>query len=196
MQKIIPQDAILIPENADKVFSGQIFDVYQWPQKMFDSSTQTFEMLKRPDTVQTLGVKEGKLVMIKDEQPGRPAQVFPPRGRVDSEDANWLNAAKREMREETGMTFKNWRLIEVLQPAAKIEWFVATFLATDFITQHEQQLDNGEKIEFWLESVEKIRELSLNGTYVSYLRPLFSKVSNLQELLALPEFSGKQIEQS
>ncbi|HSW79903.1 MAG TPA: NUDIX domain-containing protein [Candidatus Saccharimonadales bacterium] len=194
MQKIIPYDSILIPENAAKVFSGQIFDVFQWPQKMFDGSMQTFEMLRRSDTIQTIGVKDDKVVLIKDEQPGRPAQIFPPRGRVDAEDKDWLDAAKREMREETGMTFGQWRLVEVIQPAAKIEWFVATFLATDFVDQEEQQLDGGEKIEVWLESVEKIRELTLNGTYVSYLRPFFTKVNNLDELLSLTEYTGNHID--
>ncbi len=194
MQKILPKDAILIPDNASRVFSGQIFDVFQWQQKLFDGSSATFEMLKRADTVQTIAIKDGKIVLIRDEQPGRPAQIFPPRGRVDSEDPSWLEAAKREMREETGMTFKNWRLIEVIQPAAKIEWFVATFLATDFEAQIKQQLDNGEKIDLWLESVEEIRELTLNGTYVSYMRPLFSRINNLDDLLTWPDFTGKEVD--
>ncbi len=36
-----------IPPNAKRVFKGIIFDVYQWQQKMFDGSKETFEMLKR-----------------------------------------------------------------------------------------------------------------------------------------------------
>lgn len=194
MKKLVPKDAILLPENATCVFTGEIFDVYQWPQRIFDGSTETFEMLRRFDTIQVIAVKDGKLVLIKDEQPGRPAQVFPPRGRVDSDDASWLEAAKREMLEETGMTFQNWRLVEVIQPAAKIEWFVATFVATDFLKQDQQKLDGGERITVWLETVEKIRELTLDGTYVSYLRPFFSRVHSLQDVLALPEFAGREVD--
>ncbi len=36
-----------------------------------------------------------------------------PGGRVDAEDESELEAAKRELREETGLVFKNWKLVEV-----------------------------------------------------------------------------------
>lgn len=51
MKKVIPDNAVLVPDAAQHVFEGMIFDVYQWPQKLFDGSEHTFEMLKRPDTV-------------------------------------------------------------------------------------------------------------------------------------------------
>jgi len=194
MKKVIPVDAILIPDEGKCVFRGVIYEAYQWSQKMFDGSSETFEMLKRPDTVQIIAVKDNKLVIIKDQQPGRPAQIFPPRGRVDTSDSSWLAAAKRELKEETGMVFRTWRMIEVTQPAAKIEWFVATFLATDLTGQNEQELDAGERINVWLETIEQARELSLNGTYVSYLRPFFARISSMQELLALPEFKGREVD--
>lgn len=38
-----------IPPNAQRVFSGKIFDVYQWPQPLFDGSIATFEVAKRLD---------------------------------------------------------------------------------------------------------------------------------------------------
>ena len=31
-----------LPEQAKKVFDGEIFDVYQWDQEMYDGSTETF----------------------------------------------------------------------------------------------------------------------------------------------------------
>jgi ADP-ribose pyrophosphatase YjhB (NUDIX family) len=194
MKKVLPVGAVLIPDDAKVVFSGILFDVYQWNQKQYDGSHKIFEMLKREDTIQVVAVKDDKLVLIKDQQPGRPAQIYPPRGRVDKSDASWLDAAKREMKEETGMTFKNWRLVEVAQPAAKIEWFVVTYVATDFEAQKEQHLDVGEQIDIWLETAEKVRELTLGGDYVSYLRPFFARITDLQSLLALPEFSGQIID--
>lgn len=195
MKKLIPPDAVLIPDQAQRVFRGQIFDVYQWPQTMFDGSTQQFEMLKRADTIEIIAIKDDKLVLIRDEQPGRPAQIFPPRGRVDPEDASWLETAKRELREETGLTFRNWRLLEVTQPAAKIEWFVAVFLATDLLEAVAPQLDvGGERITVRLETVEAVRELTMKGTYVSYLKPFFSQVRSLTDILALPEFTGREVD--
>jgi hypothetical protein len=69
MRKTLPSNAALIPDNASLAFKGQIFDVYQWPQIMFDGSTKTFEMLKRPDTVQIILVRDNKILLVEDEQP-------------------------------------------------------------------------------------------------------------------------------
>jgi len=112
MQKIVPNDAILIPDNASRVFEGDLFDVYQWPQTMFDGTTKTFEMLRRPDTVYAIVVDEqDRIAIIEDEQPGRSALLGLPGGRVDYDDATFEIAAQREVREEIGVTCSTWKLL-------------------------------------------------------------------------------------
>lgn len=194
MKKTISHSAILIPDKATCVFKGQIFDIYQWPQKMFDGSTRTFEMLRRPDTVQIIAIQDGKLVVIEDQQPGRPLQIHLPGGRADK-DASWLEAAQRELKEETGLVFKTWRQLTAEQPAAKIEWFTPIFLATDLIAQGSQQTDaDGEKIKVKLQSFDQVRAMALAGTepMMSYLAPFFARVSSFQDLLKLPVFQGQE----
>ena len=46
-----PKSSQPIPENAKKVFTGQVFDVYQWEQEMFDGSKATFECKSLNDAV-------------------------------------------------------------------------------------------------------------------------------------------------
>src|SRR5258708_6669738 len=121
MRNIIPKTARLLPPQAKRVFKGVIFDVYQWPQKMFNGSFETFEMLKRPDTIQVIAVKDDKIVVLEEEQPDRGPFFGLPGGRNDHEDESELEAAKREVREETGFTFKTWKLLDVKQPHAKID---------------------------------------------------------------------------
>jgi len=75
MKKIVPINAVLIPDSAERVFEGKIYDVYQWPQRLYDGSTATFEMLRRPDTVQTIGVVGDKIIVLNDEQPNRGARL-------------------------------------------------------------------------------------------------------------------------
>jgi hypothetical protein len=59
-----------IPKKARRVFKGVIFDVYHWPQKMFDNSTVTFEMLKRADTLQVIAITpDKKILLLKEQQP-------------------------------------------------------------------------------------------------------------------------------
>ncbi|HEX5744244.1 MAG TPA: hypothetical protein VFX84_02225, partial [Candidatus Saccharimonadales bacterium] len=69
MKKVIPQDSVLVPDGAELAFKGMIFDVYQWPQKLFDGSEHRFEMLKRPDTANVICVVDDKILVLDDEQP-------------------------------------------------------------------------------------------------------------------------------
>lgn len=144
----LPPKANVIPDNAKAVFVGEIFTVYQWQQEMFDGSFETFEMLKRPDTVVVIAIDEGKIVTLNEEQPGGTKRKnILPKGRVDPTDMSILEAAQRELREETGMEFSDWRLLQINQPHSKIEWFVYTFVAQKKIAQHHPSVDPGEKIE-------------------------------------------------
>ena len=38
----LPKNARLVPKNAKKVFTGEIFDIYQWQQEMYDGSLSIF----------------------------------------------------------------------------------------------------------------------------------------------------------
>lgn len=197
MQKILPPSAILVPDNAERVFKGAIFDAYQWPQKMFDDRTATFEMLKRPDTVQILLVRDGQILLVNDEQPGRSTRLHVPGGRADEEDVSWVEAAQRELREETGMVCKNWRLVDVGQPLIKIEWFTPLFLASDITAELPQQLDpGGEKITFQWLGFDEVRALILSGDEptLAYLLSLFSRVKTIEQLMALPVYEGQAVD--
>lgn len=89
MKKVIPNGSVLIPDNAVRAFQGMIFDVYQWPQKLYDGSEFTFEMLKRTDTVSVIGLVDGgKILVIDDEQPHLGSRRSFPGGRVDPSDAS------------------------------------------------------------------------------------------------------------
>lgn len=215
MRKFVPKNAKLIPEEAEKVFQGKIYAVYQWPQEMFDGSFETFEMLRRPDTVKILpivtaeearelgfgaGVNgeddtdpgaaetgEPRLIVTKQEQPRKDCFYDYPGGRMDEGDADELAAAKRELREETGLSFRNWKLIKVEQPFNKIDWLVYTFLATGLEGRGEQNLDAGEKIEVEAMTFDEVKRL-IESEDARYMR--FKELSErvrLEEVMDLPE---------
>ncbi len=146
MRTYTPADMRSIPAAAKKVFTGQIFDVYQWPQTMFDGASATFEMIKRPDTIEVLCLVADKLVILYQQQPGTNYYYDLPSGRHDVESESELDAAKREVLEETGRSFARWHLIECKQPDPKIDRLIYTFVAWDQISQQAPHLDNGEKI--------------------------------------------------
>jgi ADP-ribose pyrophosphatase YjhB (NUDIX family) len=195
MKKLVPNDAILMPDQAKKVFTGEIFDVYQWPQPLFDGSSATFEMLRRPDTVLMICIKGDKIIFIREQQPSRPEYVRLPGGRVDPGE-EWDTAVKRECKEELGLEFGSWRLVQVCQPVAKIEWFVATYLATDCTFEGEMSHDPGEKISLVPMSFAEAKEhvASTTDPLNDYTRTLFDSVETFEELKALPAFTGQTID--
>lgn len=146
-----------IPKQAKRVYKGEIFEAYQWPQKMFDGSTETFEMIKRPDTVQIIPTIADKILMAKEEQPTQKRTFSFLGGRVDEgEDA--MTAAKRELLEETGMVAKKWTLLKTEMPVTKMDWTVYYFIANDCVKITEPNLDPGEKIKTFKVSFEKMVE--------------------------------------
>lgn len=184
-----------MPDEAKCVFKGQIFDVYQWPQKMFDGSVRTFEALRRPDTVQIIAVKEGKIVMTRDRQPHKGERLGVPGGRVDEEDGDWRTAAQRELLEETGLQFRQWRLVYVTQPQPKIEWFGVVFVAWDLASEQPAVLDaGGEEISVLALDFDSVKSRVMNDEILGFLRPVFSKVQVLEDLLALPAYSGTEVD--
>lgn len=189
MRTVVPHKARLVPQDAERVFKGIIFDVYHWQQPQFDGTTATFEMLKRPDTVKVIAIKGDKIVAVMDEQPGRKAHLTLPGGRHDVESETELECAKRELLEETGMSFKNWRLIDAVQPLHKIEHVVYTFLATDFVTQVPPKPDaGGERIEVKELSFNDAKNVGEDGPTRYWPVDIFKRAGTLQDLCNLPEF--------
>jgi ADP-ribose pyrophosphatase len=195
MKKIIPTDSVLVPDQAVRAFQGMIFDTYQWPQKLFDGSEHRFEMLKRPDTVSIICIVEDKILVIDDEQPHLGSRQSFPGGRVDAEDGSVETAAQREILEETGYSFKNWRLLKVSQPYRKMEWFVYIFLAWDVAAQQQPVLDAGEKITVNQLNFEEVKELVLQHKgYLGESSDIFAAAETLDRLVALPEFVGQEVD--
>lgn len=141
-----PKSKQPIPEFAKKVFSGKIFDVYQWEQELFDGSKAVFEKLKRSDTVVVFPVlPDGKIILTEQEQPGKEPFIGATGGRVD-EGENVLDAAKRELLEESGYAADRFILWDAQQPFSKIDWAVYTFIAKGIKKVSGPHLDAGEKI--------------------------------------------------
>jgi len=195
MKKIVPADAILIPDSAECVYQGRIFGVYQWQQELYDGTQATFEMLKRPDTTNVICVDGEKVIIINDEQPNRASLKTFPGGRVDPEDIDILSSAQREVREEIGYRFQNWRLLQVAQPVRKIEWFTYLWLAWDVTDQQEPHHDAGEKISLEVVSFDQLKQLVTSRTgYLGEVLPLFESLESLADLQAFPEYQGQEVD--
>lgn len=197
MRSVFPHDARLVPQQAECVFKGVIHEVYQWQQKMYDGSYSTYEMLKRHDTVKVIAIVDEKIVVLEQSQPDSPKVFFDtPGGRHDHEEENELEASKRELLEETGLTFATWKLVDCFQPVEKIEQFVYIFVATDLISHGSQQLDNGEKITVHELSYEKTLEICQQSNARYMPKDILTKVGSCDGLKKLKEFSAKEAQKA
>ncbi|MEK7113454.1 MAG: NUDIX hydrolase [Patescibacteria group bacterium] len=147
MQIQRPKSKQPIPENARKVFEGKIFDVYQWEQEIYDGTKKTFEKVQRLDTVVVFPVlPDGKIFLLEEKQPGCEPFWATVAGKVErGEDV--LEAAKRELLEESGYEAGRLELWKAEQLIRKVDWAIYVFIAKDLKKVSEMNLDGGEQIE-------------------------------------------------
>jgi 8-oxo-dGTP pyrophosphatase MutT (NUDIX family) len=160
-----PKPIRSIPTNAKEVYKGKIFTLYQWQQEMFDGSTSTFEMLKRPDTVMIIPVTEdNRIILTRQEQPGHHFTGLAG-GRLDRNETI-IEAAQRELLEETGLKASTFELLNSFQPVGeKIDWFVFTLIARNCKKVQDQNLDSGEKVEIIEVDFEEFIEICLQEDF-------------------------------
>lgn len=151
-----------IPEKAEMIFKGKLFEIWQWEQRMFDDSVQIFEKAKRHPSVGILPVTEaGKIVVTIQEQPLTDPFISLLGGIVD-EGETPEEAAERELMEEAGLTAKHIDFWFSVQPVTKVEWPIYLFIARGCKRVSKQKLDSGEKIKLkyvdWTEFLDLVQQ--------------------------------------
>ncbi len=175
-----------VPKHARKVFEGVIFDLYQWDQELYDGTHATFEMASRANAVGIIPIVDNKLVIIHEEQPGRPANTGFPGGHIEGgEDP--LVAAKRELLEETGMEFENLKLVMIEDIGShKVDWWCYRYIATGLKKRGPLKPDPGEKIEVEVVDFNTAKKLSKNNIYMA--NRIMQNVASIQDLLDMPAY--------
>ncbi|PIR87014.1 MAG: hypothetical protein COU11_02170 [Candidatus Harrisonbacteria bacterium CG10_big_fil_rev_8_21_14_0_10_49_15] len=162
-----PEPHQKVPKEAKRVFEGVIYDVYQWQQKMFDGSTQSFETLrKKKDSVVVIPVTvDGRIILLDQLQPGwQSSLVGFVCGVIDSGEEP-LAAAERELREETGYKAAHCTLWSVRQFTGKTDWALYTFIAHGCEAVGEPAADGGEKLSVRYVSFDEMMEIILKDDF-------------------------------
>ncbi|MDO8617396.1 MAG: NUDIX hydrolase [Candidatus Uhrbacteria bacterium] len=149
-----------VPPHAKKICQTANLAVYEWPQKLYDGSTATFDAATRPDTVAVIPFLDANtILMTKQDQPGRPTFWDAPGGCVDLGES-FEYAATRELYEETGYRTQNIMEWSAHKHQSVVRFEERIFIATDLqLDSSFQSHDPGEKIELIPLSWEKVLDL-------------------------------------
>jgi ADP-ribose pyrophosphatase len=181
-----------LPQNAKLAFRGELWDVYQWPQKMFDGSTAIFEGLKsRRNGVKVIALSGNKIIMTKEERPDSKKTYYTLIGGQMDENEEPIETGKRELLEEAGLESNNWEQIEVIDVLnyPRIEFYIYLFIARNCVKIAEPRLDNGEKIETIEVTFEQFIE-NISSNIERFGSFGYSLLNNKQKLEALKSKIG------
>lgn len=157
-----------IPSHAKKVFQGEIFEIWQWEQEMYDGTRITIERAVRPDVVEVIATVGKKIVITQQEQPLLGKFYSLPGGTADHGNDH-LVEAKRELLEETGYGSNNWAYWkEFSYPSGRVFYEHHYFIARDCKKIGPVQLDSGEKIKTKLISFDDFLKLGENPSFRGY----------------------------
>lgn len=156
----------LIPKQAKRVFKGTVFDIYQWKQKMFDSSTVIFERAKIWNGASVIATVGDKIVILKQRQPAIKNWFYSiAGGYLDKPGESAKAGALRELLEETGLKPKSIKLWKTFTHGGRVSSTTYFFIARDCKKVAPQNLDAGEKIEIKYVTFEQFLRLSDNPRF-------------------------------
>jgi ADP-ribose pyrophosphatase len=156
----------IIPNNAELVFSWVRSRIYQWDQELYDGSSRKFEMIRFLDGAFVLPIlPDGRILLTRQEQPGRSEFISLPGGSFDSPDEDPALCARREFREETG--YRSDTLVEWMtyHGTNNVHTEVYYYIARDCSPEWDIVGDGGEKISLFTVSFDEFLDLSSDPAF-------------------------------
>lgn len=158
---------LTVRRDAVKIKSGHIIPKYF--------------VLEYPDWINIIAITtDNKFIVVRQFRYGiGEAHYELCAGVSDPTDATLMDAAKRELLEETGYGGGNWRewMRTAPNPATSTNWAV-TFLATDLERVADATPELSEELSVHLFSFSEVREMMNNGSIIqaTHLAPLWKYV--------------------
>ncbi len=139
-------DLTEIPKTSEEIYDGVILHVYKDTVTLPNGKPATREVIRHVGAVGVLPVTEDGRVIIERQFRYPIAQVITeiPAGKLDQKTEDRLSAAKRELREETGITAEEWIDMGVYYPAPAYSDEKITLYLAKGLHYGKQDLDEDE----------------------------------------------------
>lgn len=138
-----------IQVSSETIYDGNVLHVREDMVELPNKNLTSRELIRHIGAVCVIPVTDDGKVIVERQfrYPVNRVILEIPAGKLDSADEDRLEAAKRELREETGMTAEKWTDIgEYLPAPAYSDERITMYLATG-LHSGEQDLDDDEFLE-------------------------------------------------
>ncbi len=132
--------------SSSKVYNGKLLKVFKDTVSLPNGKTSAREYIKHPGAVCIFALNENRDVIIEKQfrYPFDCVVTELPAGKLDESDASPLEAAKRELREETGYTADDWQYLGSYYPTVAYTNEVIHLFLAQKLHRGERHLDNDE----------------------------------------------------
>lgn len=151
--------------SSTNVYDGSFLYVKCDKVMLPNGKTKNREYIKHPGAVCIVAITDDNQLIVEKQfrYPFHDIILEIPAGKLNSDDEEPLEAAKRELREETGFEADSWQPLGCFYPTvAYTDECITMFLARN-LHKGEQDLDDDEFLNIDLISFEKFVDMILDG---------------------------------
>ena len=152
--------------SGEQIFDGVVLHVYFDEIALPNNEHATREYIKHVGAVCVIPVMDDNKVIMERQYRYPVGRVLYeiPAGKLNSKEEDRLEAAKRELSEETGYTADEWiNLGEYLPAAAYSDERITMYMARG-LHKGKQNLDEDEFLDVYEEDLSKLLSFVMNGT--------------------------------
>ena len=144
--------------DSEEIFDGVILHVFKDSVSIPNGMTASREVIRHLGAVCIVPVTDDGKVIVERQFRYPIDQVITeiPAGKLDSPDEDRLEAAKRELKEETGFTAKEWKDIGLYYPAAAYSDEKITMYMARGLEKGARDLDPDEIIDIYEVPIEEL----------------------------------------
>jgi len=149
--------------HTKHIFQGKIISLQVDDVRLPNGETATREIVKHPGAVAVLAIHEGKMVVVEQyRKPLEKSQVEIPAGKLDPGE-NPLEAAHRELQEETGYTCPSIKLISSFYTSPGFADELIHLYYADELTAGIEKPDDDEFLECVSITLEEAKQMMAEG---------------------------------